>query len=67
MVDPLGPGFPPPSFLVFGQNLAPFLGGPPPVICSFPGFSSDLPESLNFGFSHFLIELIFCVLELPAV
>jgi hypothetical protein len=67
MVDTPRPGFPPPGFLVLGQNLAPFLGGPPPMICSFPGFSPDLPESLNLRFSHSLMKLIFCILELPAV
>ena len=67
MTDAPGPGFSPPGFLAFGHNLAPFLGGPPPMICSFPGFSSDLPESLNLRFSHFLMKLIFCILELPAV
>ena len=67
MTDAPGPGLSPPGFFAFGHNLAPFFGGPPPMIRSFFGFSSDLPESLNLWFSHFLMKLILCTLELSVV
>jgi hypothetical protein len=67
MTDTSGPCLSPPGFFAFSQNLAPFLGGSLPMICSFFGFSSDLPESLNFWFSSSPMELILCTLEFSVV
>ena len=67
MADAPGPGFSPPGLLTSGHALAPFHGGSPPVICSFLGFSSDIPESLNLWLPGSPMELILRVLELSTV
>ena len=67
MTDAPGPGFSLPGLLALGHDLAPFHGGSPPVICSFLGFSSDIPESLNLWFPGSPMELILHVLEFSTV
>ena len=67
MADAPGTGFSPPSLLALGHDLDPLHGGSPPVICSFLGFSSDIPQSLNLWFPGSPMELILCVLEFSTV